>query len=959
MGAVTPKCGGGQLDEKQFHEMGKHRKYEIIDGRLRCTYVSKLSKLFIGWRTQADIGLVMRAKRGSDIPRRVYDNLLTGYFDTSSSLSPPLEEACQKLVMLREMSETKLMTTTDDSVTSKSPKVELRTSSSRTTTPRTEKTSPKKTAKNDFEDDDGKGGNAPEGGQGNQETQDDSSIIAGDCAMADDTPGVIRRASNSYDIPAPSLPSFRRGSAREYPRLYAHIRSAKSAVTNAQVSQERGREMEWEWEGRLRRSEDRSMSLVGVNDQLLARQNFLLEELAHAKAAAAEWKMLATDFKANALLLRENLANTRERLTKARAELEVKQDKTCSASDARELEAQRERISGERLCVCVGGLWERHGVLRQAWETLRAEVESEMERHRLDLDSVVEQVIGSLGRVRKSSTLLRQQIKAEIAIRKRALSELRSAKGNIRVFARVRPMSAAERKEDKVSRFVLTGDGIRYEDKSFELDRVFGPEDTQEDVYSACEPILVTCMEGHNVCVYAYGQTNSGKTYTMEGNYNAGDPKGAGLVYRTLVRYLGIADSRKVLGWEYEITLSALEIYKENIYDLYKRSGTKRDRNDSGGAGGTAGHSPNGNEASSSSTHIAGTDIHLNSNSPLKIFTVDNCVVLPGLSKQTVASTKDVEDFLRCTSRMRTVGRTSFNERSSRSHSIVLATISGSHPSQGSFTSTLMMIDMAGSERLKTSAKTGAGQAAHSFSEEASQTGSINKSISAFRGVLLALESKCAHVPFRDSKLTTLLQNAILNKAQTVMIATLSPRLRDYEESKRSISFAASIRKVEVGKSTKNKSFADGTRRASANQNGSPTKSEGTSSRPCTPSASRRNVRSPRFPKRPVGNNFSPLSSSSTSHPFASPSKFSKARRERSIGDFSKKIKRARSRPGKRNMSGSADRRDNKKNSSRSSGTDSVTAKESDKVDRSDGHSAETKTAFLRKAHSENSVASK
>jgi len=429
-------------------------------------------------------------------------------------------------------------------------------------------------------------------------------------------------------------------------------------------------------------------------------------------------------------------------------------------------------------------LLQKHSSLTDGIKRLRVHAIKQFDRHKAACSIECNRILEAIADNKKYNVALRRRsdtlqikLESEIEQRKNMIDEIRISKGNIRVFARIRPMKPEEYKIDEEAKFTVMSDGIQYNQESFQLDRAFGPSKTQEEVFKEFEKTVLTCMDGYDVCVYAYGQTASGKTFTMEGDLQ--DPEKCGLMLRTINGYLTTIESRKEVGWKYTLVASAVEIYKEQVYDLL-------DRNSKSGASS-------------------------NSSGCLKLYNnKDNDVSIPGLKEEIIKTSADAISFLKKSMKHRTEGRTLMNQRSSRSHAVIMVSVVGAHAeSSRRVKGQLMMIDMAGSERLDdntnqdhlTHGSINSGNIQKMRQASISQTGSINKSISAFRGVLLALARKQQHVPFRDSKLTTLLMKAFLNKSQTIMISTLSPRQRDYEETKRSIEFAALIRNVELGRS--------------------------------------------------------------------------------------------------------------------------------------------------------------
>ncbi|CAL8235990.1 unnamed protein product [Arctogadus glacialis] len=155
--------------------------------------------------------------------------------------------------------------------------------------------------------------------------------------------------------------------------------------------------------------------------------------------------------------------------------------------------------------------------------------------------------------------------KREMNLRKKVHNELVRLKGNIRVFCRVRPVSHEEHVSAETRSMVSfdsDDDAVLYVSKkgkttTFDLDKVFPPQATQEEVFQEVQSLVTSYIDGFNVCIFAYGQTGSGKTYTMEG---AGKEPG---INQRALRLLFAEVMEKKPDWDYRITVSMVEIYNE------------------------------------------------------------------------------------------------------------------------------------------------------------------------------------------------------------------------------------------------------------------------------------------------------------------------------------------------------------------------------------------------------------
>ncbi|KFZ65749.1 Kinesin-like KIFC3, partial [Antrostomus carolinensis] len=172
--------------------------------------------------------------------------------------------------------------------------------------------------------------------------------------------------------------------------------------------------------------------------------------------------------------------------------------------------------------------------------------------------------------VHSTNRELLRKYRRELQLRKKCHNELVRLKGNIRVFGRVRPITKEDGEGPEVANavtFDADNDAVLHllhkgKQVSFELDKVFPPQASQEEVFQEVQALVTSCIDGYNVCIFAYGQTGAGKTYTMEGT--AANP---GINQRAL--QLLFSEVRgKAADWDYTISVSAAEIYNETLRDL-------------------------------------------------------------------------------------------------------------------------------------------------------------------------------------------------------------------------------------------------------------------------------------------------------------------------------------------------------------------------------------------------------
>ncbi|KAM1169681.1 hypothetical protein ACFX19_031966 [Malus domestica] len=342
-------------------------------------------------------------------------------------------------------------------------------------------------------------------------------------------------------------------------------------------------------------------------------------------------------------------------------------------------------------------------------------------------------------------------------------NQVQDLKGSIRVYCRVRPflsgvsncLSTVDHIEDgniTINTPARHGNGR----KSFSFNKVFGPSATQADVFSDMHPLIRSVLDGYNVCIFAYGQTGSGKTYTMSGPRELTE-KSQGVNFRALGDLFVIADQRKDTFF-YDVSVQMIEIYNEQVRDLLVTDGKIRNSSQTG----------------------------LN---------------VPDANLVPVASTSAVIDLMNLGHRNRVVGATALNDRSSRSHSCLTVHVQGRDLTSGAILRGCMhLVDLAGSERVDKSAVTG---------DRLKEAQHINKSLSALGDVIASLAQKNPHVPYRNSKLTQLLQDSLGGQAKTLMFVHISPEPDAVGETISTLKFAERVATVELGAAQVNKDSTD------------------------------------------------------------------------------------------------------------------------------------------------------
>ncbi|XP_047610544.1 kinesin-like protein KIF21B isoform X5 [Phacochoerus africanus] len=360
----------------------------------------------------------------------------------------------------------------------------------------------------------------------------------------------------------------------------------------------------------------------------------------------------------------------------------------------------------------------------------------------------------------------------------------------VKVAVRIRPQLSKEKIEGcHICTSVTPGEPqvLLGKDKAFTYDFVFDLDTWQERVYSTCVSKLVEgCFEGYNATVLAYGQTGAGKTYTMGTGFDmATSEEEQGIIPRAIAHLFGGIAERKrraqeqgVAGPEFKVSAQFLELYNEEILDLFDSA---RD--------------PDARHRRSN------IKIHEDANGG--IYTT-------GVTARLISSQEELIQCLKQGALSRTTASTQMNVQSSRSHAIFtihvcqmrlcarpdLVNESGlpeGTASAGEYetlTAKFHFVDLAGSERLKRTGATG---------ERAKEGISINCGLLALGNVISALgdqSKKVVHVPYRDSKLTRLLQDSLGGNSQTIMIACVSPSDRDFMETLNTLKYANRARNI-------------------------------------------------------------------------------------------------------------------------------------------------------------------
>eukprot|EP00163_Fabomonas_tropica_P001113 TRINITY_DN10842_c0_g1_i1.p1 TRINITY_DN10842_c0_g1~~TRINITY_DN10842_c0_g1_i1.p1 ORF type:complete len:946 (-),score=206.20 TRINITY_DN10842_c0_g1_i1:49-2886(-) len=373
-----------------------------------------------------------------------------------------------------------------------------------------------------------------------------------------------------------------------------------------------------------------------------------------------------------------------------------------------------------------------------------------------------------------------------------ALRQMQSA--NVRVVARIRPPptgssgSCIRVNDDGSSGGLMIRDPNTKNDvdREFSLDRVFGPKTTQFALYDELvNPCVEHVLEGFHSCCFAYGQTGSGKTYSMlgeQGDVRGMIPRAMESLFKTIQQQ---KRQRKFVIW-----VSFLEIYLDQVRDLGRYYVLKHPEKRAEKAGSRApSRSSHASRPSSATSRADGGDYETE-NLPLKE-APDGKVYVKGLSEIPISTLEDVQAIIREGMQHRETHETAMNPVSSRSHTVFTVTVTShdiKNPEGDVVTGTLNLIDLAGSERLGKSQSEG---------KRLQEAKTINKSLAALGNVVVSLVQGVPHVPYRDSKLTRLLQASLGGNSFTTVLVTLNPDPAEYAESLNTLQFAFRCRHVQ------------------------------------------------------------------------------------------------------------------------------------------------------------------
>ncbi|KAK8596427.1 hypothetical protein V6N13_001052 [Hibiscus sabdariffa] len=337
---------------------------------------------------------------------------------------------------------------------------------------------------------------------------------------------------------------------------------------------------------------------------------------------------------------------------------------------------------------------------------------------------------------------------------------------NVQVILRCRPLSEDEARihtpvviscnESRREVCAVQSIANKQIDRTFLFDKVFGPSSQQKELFDlAVSPIVNEVLEGYNCTIFAYGQTGTGKTYTMEGGArkkNGEFPSDAGVIPRAVKQIFDVLEAQNA---EYSMKVTFLELYNEEITDLLAPEETTKFIDDK-------------------------------TKKPIALMEDGKGgVFVRGLEEEMVTTANEIYKILEKGSAKRRTAETLLNKQSSRSHSIFSITIHikecTPEGEEMIKCGKLNLVDLAGSENIS---RSGAREG------RAREAGEINKSLLTLGRVINALVEHSGHVPYRDSKLTRLLRDSLGGKTKTCIIATISPSIHCLEETLSTLDYA-------------------------------------------------------------------------------------------------------------------------------------------------------------------------
>ena len=376
----------------------------------------------------------------------------------------------------------------------------------------------------------------------------------------------------------------------------------------------------------------------------------------------------------------------------------------------------------------------------------------------VDLKHLKESLISEQEKV----NILSHKLKNEKFLRRKIHNRYMYLRGNLRVMCRVRPFLPSEKinKKSQIETMVINNDSISIfqenkQEKNFEYDYIFDTKSTQKDVYEEVTLLIQSMVQGNNICIIAYGQTCTGKTYTIQGP----NSKNPGIVPRAARELFLILNNFNKSNFFESIRLSMtiIEIYNEQIYNLLEES------------------TPNLNMYEDASGNL----------------------IIPDLNPISINSFDEANKLFKLAAKFRHTSSTEYNDRSSRSHCIFSFQLKLTGKDGRIIRSTLHIIDLAGSERISKSQ--------NKDEKLRKESICINLSLHSLSTVLNSIALKANHIPYRDSKLTHFLKDSLNENYNILLILLVSPNVKDISETISTLQFGERIVKICHHKTGKDK----------------------------------------------------------------------------------------------------------------------------------------------------------
>lgn len=490
--------------------------------------------------------------------------------------------------------------------------------------------------------------------------------------------------------------------------------------------------------------------LASLIQLLLATQARSVPQLELAIAQAKDMGVDAAALQFAQRVLDEEIPKTKARDQLAAAcSAEVKSKEALTAA----IQAGREAGLDEKECAQAVEFLRRE----EEKERLLADVKNSITESKIaDMEDMVsvkkaeDNLKDAIERAIKAGVAEADLVDAEL-VRKKLHNRAEDLKGSIRVFCRIRPLSGKEKDQGdtgitkQLSPMKIE---VQKEDdvEVFEFNGVFTPG-TQDEIFEDCKDLVQSAVDGYNVTIFAYGQTGAGKTFTM-----AGIPGDLGISPRTIIEVFDLIEKQKS-RFDFVVTGSMLELYQQNLLDLMPAGDSKLKKK------------------------------------PLNVRQEKSgVIVVENLHEEPCSTAEELQTIVDKGANERKTGSTEMNAGSSRSHLIVLIRIlSTNKETKQTLQGKILIVDLAGSERLKKS------QTADDMKKESIE---INKSLTALGDVISALASGQKQIPYRNHKLTQLMQDSIGGSAKTLMFVNASPASSNMEETVNSLRYAARAKNI-------------------------------------------------------------------------------------------------------------------------------------------------------------------